>query len=127
LPEDTSVFKALLDDINTPEAIANLHLAASRLNKAKHPDEASSAKAELLAGGRLLGILESDPEAWFTEAIASGPALPSADKIESLIKERLTARQNRNFVRADEIREQLLEQGVLLEDGPEGTVWRRRH
>jgi cysteinyl-tRNA synthetase len=117
----------LLDDINTPEAIANLHLAASRLNKAKHPDEASSAKAELLAGGRLLGILESDPEAWFTEAIASGPAPPSADKIETLIKERLTARQNRNFGRADEIREQLLEQGVLLEDGPEGTVWRRRH
>ena len=127
LAEDTSVFKALLDDINTPEAIANLHLAASRLNKAKNLDEASSAKAELLAGGRLLGILESDPETWFTEAIASGPALPSAEKIESLIKERLRARQDRDFVRADEIREQLIDQGVLLEDGPEGTVWRRRH
>lgn len=125
--EETDVFRALLDDINTPEAIANLHSAVARLNKATDPREISLAKAELLAGGQLLGILESDPEAWFTQAVASGSAALGAEAIESFIQERLAARRERNFVRADEIRDLLDEQGVLLEDGPDGTLWRRRH
>jgi len=125
--EETEVFSALLDDMNTPEAIAKLHAAAGRLNKALTPADAATAKGELLAGGRLLGILESEPEAWFTQAVSSGASAPSADEIEDLIQERLTAREQRDFARADEIRTLLDTQGVVLEDGPEGTTWRRRH
>ncbi len=125
--EETEVFSALLDDMNTPEAIAKLHAAAGRLNKALTPADAATAKGELLAGGRLLGILESEPETWFTQAVSSGASAPSADEIEDLIQERLTAREQRDFARADEIRTLLDTQGVVLEDGPEGTTWRRRH
>lgn len=125
--EETEVFGALLDDMNTPEAIAKLHAAAGRLNKALSPAEVAVAKGELLAGGRLLGILESEPEAWFTQAVSSVASQPSAETIEDLINERLLAREQRNFARADEIRAFLDAQGVLLEDGPEGTVWRLRH
>ena len=113
--------------MNTPEAIAKLHAAAGRLNKALTPADAATAKGELLAGGRLLGILESEPEAWFTQAVSSGASAPSADEIEDLIQERLSAREQRDFARADEIRTLLDAQGVVLEDGPEGTIWRRRH
>jgi len=125
--EETEVFSALLDDMNTPEAIAKLHAAAGRLNKALTPTEAATAKGELLAGGRLLGILQSEPEAWFTQALSSAASAPSAEEIEDLIQERLSAREQRDFARADEIRTLLDTQGVVLEDGPEGTTWRRRH
>ncbi|MEL0162843.1 MAG: cysteine--tRNA ligase, partial [Halieaceae bacterium] len=111
--EETEVFSALLDDMNTPEAIAKLHAAAGRLNKALTPADAATAKGELLAGGRLLGILESEPEAWFTQAVSSGASAPSADEIEDLIQERLTAREQRDFARADEIRTLLDTQGVV--------------
>ena len=125
--EETEVFSALLDDMNTPEAISKLHAVAGRLNKALTPTEAATAKGELLAGGRLLGILQSEPEAWFTQALSSAASAPSAEEIEDLIQERLTAREQRDFARADEIRTLLDTQGVVLEDGPEGTTWRRRH
>lgn len=125
--EETEVFSALLDDMNTPEAISKLHAVAGRLNKALTPTEAATAKGELLAGGRLLGILQSEPEAWFTQALSSAASAPSAKEIEDLIQERLSAREQRDFARADEIRTLLDAQGVVLEDGPEGTIWRRRH
>ena len=125
--EETEVFSALLDDMNTPEAISKLHAVAGRLNKALTPTEAATAKGELLAGGRLLGILQSEPEAWFTQALSSAASVPSAEEIEDLIQERLSAREQRDFARADEIRTLLDAQGVVLEDGPEGTIWRRRH
>ena len=51
---------------------------------------------------------------------------PSADQIDALIQERLEARAGRDFARADEIRDTLEAQGVLLDDGPDGTQWRRR-
>ena len=59
------VAAALLDDLNVPLAIAKLHEAAGRLNRATDPVERASAKAALLGGGALLGLLQSDPDAWF--------------------------------------------------------------
>ena len=121
---DCRVFSALLDDMNTPEAIAALHAAASTLNKSNDPEEIALAKAELTVGGRLLGILDADPEGWFTDAV--GENGPKSEEIESLIEERIAAKANRDFERADQIRGDLEAQGVLLEDGPDGTQWRRR-
>jgi len=121
---DSRVLLALLDDMNTPEAIAALHLAASTLNKSDDPQEIAMAKAELTMGGRLLGILDADPEAWFTDAV--GEEGLAAEEIDALIEERTVAKASRNFQRADQIRDDLEAQGVVLLDGHDGTQWRRR-
>lgn len=125
--EETGVFRALLDDLNTPEAIAHLHTVAGKLNKANKPKDIARAKAELLTGGELLGILDADPDAWFTQALQSDASALSEAAIEGMVEERLSARRDRNFARADEIRDLLEAQGVVLEDGADGTLWRRRH
>ena len=109
--------------MNTPEAIAALHAAASNLNKSVDPQKIAMAKAELTVGGRLLGILDADPEAWFTDV--SGEDGLVAEEIEALIEERTAAKASRDFQRADQIRDDLEAQGVVLEDGPDGTQWRR--
>jgi cysteinyl-tRNA synthetase len=121
---DSRVLIALLDDMNTPEAIAALHAAAGTLNKSDDPQEIAMAKAELTVGGRLLGILDANPEAWFTDAV--GEEGPAADEIDALIEARAAAKVNRDFQRADQIRDDLEARGVVLEDGPDGTQWRRR-
>jgi cysteinyl-tRNA synthetase len=82
------------------------------------------AKAELIVGGRLLGVLEAHPETWFTTSI--GEEGPTAEEIDGLIKERVSAKAGRDFRRADQIRDDLEARGVVLEDGPDGTQWRRR-
>ena len=120
---DTAVFAALVDDLNTPEALAILHAQAKALNKASTAAEVARAKAELLVGGALLGILQQAPEAWFTDG-ADGDA--DTPEIEALIEARLRARENRDFQRADAIRDELLAAGIVLEDGAAGTSWRRK-
>ena len=120
-PTSTRAFSALLDDINTPEAIAALHAAAKALNKAA-PEVVADAKGQLLATGAVLGLLQADPEAWFTAGSAGDL---SAAAIEGLIAERAAAKRDKNFARADAIRDELISAGVLVEDGPGGTSWKR--
>ena len=121
--QETGVFKALLDDLNTPEAFAHLHAAASSLNKSSDAAEKARAKAELQLGASLLGLLESDPDNWFQgDGAHSGL---SAEDIETLITQRIQAKQDKDYARADQIRNELEAQGILLEDSPEGTTWRR--
>ena len=111
----------MLDDLNTPESIAALHAASKALNKAIDADRAK-AKGMLLACGTALGILQVDPEVWFT---GGGDNDLSADVIDKLIAERRDAKANRDFARADQIRDELIAAGIVLEDSPEGTIWRR--
>ena len=101
-----------------------MYAAASTLNKSADPQEIAMAKAELTVGGRLLGILDADPEAWFTDAVGEDEL--AAEKIDALIEERSAAKASRDFRRADQIRDDLQAQGVVLEDGTDGTQWRRR-
>jgi cysteinyl-tRNA synthetase len=108
-----AVLAALCDDLNTPLAIAELH----RLADAALAGDAA-ASGGLRAAGDLLGLLRADPAAWFHGD-------DDAAAIEAAIAERLAARKARDFARADAIRRNLAEQGVLLEDGPGGTTWRR--
>jgi cysteinyl-tRNA synthetase len=120
---ETEVFESLKDDLNTPKAIAALHAAAKALNKADSK-LAAKAKGELVAGARILGLLSQDPEKWFT-AICSDTGDIDADAVDALIAERIAAKGDKDYARADAIREQLSGMGILLEDGADGTSWRR--
>ncbi|MFA0812972.1 cysteine--tRNA ligase [Microbulbifer epialgicus] len=120
---DSAFIKALEDDLNTPIAISELHQIARDLNKADEADKALL-KGLLLAAGDMLGILQQDPEAWFKQARGGGEGI-SAEEVEALIEERAQSKKNRDFARADEIREELKSKGVVLEDSREGTKWRR--
>ncbi|MGZ3338821.1 MAG: cysteine--tRNA ligase [Reyranella sp.] len=105
-----SVEDALSDDLNTPLAISAIH--------------ALDDPAELRAGAHALGLLQQDAEAWFrwTPAGSSGP---SDAEIESAIAARQAARKAKDFKESDRIRDDLKAKGVLLEDGPKGTTWKR--
>ena len=100
-----------------------MHAAAKALNKADS-HQAATAKGELLAGASILGLLSQDPEEWFT-ATGSGAGGMNAEAIDALIAERIAAKKSKDYARADEIRDQLSGMGVLLEDGADGTSWRR--
>ena len=113
-------FSALLDDLNTPMAISHVHQLVGKVNK-KEGDMALL-KGELLALGELLGLFSEDPEAWFKgDAAASGV---DAAWVEQMIAERIQAKKDKQYARADEIRSLLGEKGVVLEDSREGTQWR---
>ena len=112
---------ALDDDLNTPLALAALHEDLAALNKAQTRAEKSRLKGALLDSGRLLGILQQSPESWLKGA--SGDA--AAAEIEAQIAARNAARKARDFAEADRIRNALALKGILLEDGPGGTTWRR--
>ncbi len=119
------VADAIKDDMNTPQAIAELHKFADEAYMADGP-RALEAKRKLKAGGGLLGILQQDPEAWFRGGpSASAEAVVTGERIESRVRERDTARNAGDFAKADRIRDELRSKGILLEDGPTGTTWRR--
>ena len=118
---DVSVFTALLDDLNTPAAIAELHQLAKALNKATE-SEKPAAKAALLAGGAVLGVLGESPEAWLSKG---DEGELSSDSIDQLLVERAGAKSNRDFARADAIRDELNAAGIIIEDGASGATWRR--
>ncbi len=111
-PADT-VLDALNDDLNTPKAFAALHaladLALAGNEQAAH---------ELRGSGALLGILQQPAETWFH----TGTDIPA---IEAAIQSRLDARRAKDFAGADAIRADWLARGVIFEDGPAGTTWRR--
>ncbi len=120
---DEPFYNALNDDLNTPVAIAEIHALAKQLHKAA-PGEKAALKGRILAAGNLLGILEQDAVEWLQDA-ASSDAISAAD-IEGLIEQRQAAKLAKNYARADEVRDELLAQGVVLEDSREGTQWKRK-
>ncbi len=119
-----AVVAALSDDLNTPAALAALHASLSALNRAKDAGEKGLRKGELLAGGALLGLLQQDPESWFQGSDGGSGALDDA-AIDALIVRRAEARKARDFAESDRIRDELAENGIILEDTPDGTIWRR--
>ncbi len=116
---DPALVAALEDDLNTPRAVAVLHDLLGQLNRATH-GEAPALAARLKASGALIGLLQQAPQDWLR-----GAAGGDDTAIEALIGARLEARRARDFARADAIRDQLAADGIILEDGPGGTTWRR--
>ena len=112
---------ALEDDLNTPKAMAELFGVVRKLNKAEGEEQARLA-AVVYAAGDLLGLLQSDPEDWFAGDVEGELG---AEQIQALIDQRSAAKAERDFETADAIRDQLQEAGIMIQDGPDGTTWRR--
>ena len=113
------VLDALADDLNTPRALAAMHALAADIQRTDDPAARRERRAEMLAGGWLLGILARSPAMHF-----QGQARVDAAVVERLIAERAAARADRDFQRADAIRNELTGMGIELEDSREGTRWK---
>jgi len=117
---------AMQDDFNTAGALSVLFELASEANRRRDTDPAAArhAAGRLRSLAGLLGLLERSPDAFLRGrgAPASGP---DEAEIERLIAERTAAKSDKDYAAADAIRDGLKAQGVVLEDGPQGTTWRR--
>ncbi|HXI35819.1 MAG TPA: cysteine--tRNA ligase [Burkholderiales bacterium] len=110
-------FKAAMDDdFGTSDAIAVLHELANDAFQGR-----AGAATQLRALGGVLGLLQTDPEAFLQGRVSLPPA-----EIERLIAERDAAKRRKDYKAADDIRKDLLDKGIVLEDSPAGTKWRRR-
>ena len=117
-----AIEEALDDDLNTPQALAELSRIAGGARKAGAAGDRARLKSELLGAGLALGLLQQDPATWFG---SRGVDAGDDARIQALVDERNTAKQARDFARADAIRDQLAGEGILLEDTPGGVRWRR--
>jgi cysteinyl-tRNA synthetase len=113
--------EAMDDDFNTPQAMSVLFDLAAGLNRGD-----SAAAVQLRALGGILGLLQRDPTEFLRAgSVGGGGALDDAS-IQAMIETRTAAKARRDYAESDRIRQALLQQGVVLEDGPAGTTWRRR-
>lgn len=112
-----SVINALCDDLNTAKAIVELN---AFIKLANTTDDKVKAKSLLLSAGQYLGLLQQDPQEWLGYAGGS-----DAERIDALVAERTQAKADKNWGRADEIRDQLSTEGILIEDTSDGVKWRR--
>jgi cysteinyl-tRNA synthetase len=117
----TGIDAALDDDLNTPAALAEIARIGGEARKTNDAEERTRLKGELLGAGLALGLLQQRPADWF----ARGAAGDDDARIQALIDERTAAKKQRDFARADAIREQLAAEGILLEDTPQGVRWKR--
>ncbi|WP_101097673.1 cysteine--tRNA ligase, partial [Xanthomonas citri] len=126
------VESALDDDLNTPLALSVMASIASDARALRselmHSGQASArmaqlqaARAKLLGAGVALGLLQQDPAAWFSR----GTDVGDDARITALVEERSAAKKAKDFARADAIRKQLADEGIVLEDTPQGVRWKR--
>lgn len=127
--DDDSVSRfndAMNEDFNTADALAVLFDLANKINKSRNDEPESAVKyastLKYLAG--ILGLLEDDADDFLKSSAGSG-ASDDSKEIDDLVSERIQAKQNKNWQRADEIRDQLHAMGVELEDNGQETSWRR--
>ena len=111
------IFDPLLDDINTPGYIANLHQLYSQAAKGKEQDKILFNKA-----CNFIGLLLEDQDKW--ESYKKASSKISEDEILNKIEERNNARKSKNYKLADQIRKELFDKGILIEDKDDTTTWK---
>ena len=135
--------EALGDDLNTPKALAEVFALAKEANKSSTVEEQANLKSQMLASGKLLGVLQTDPADWLQRRgvalqvgvldaqmkpipvnLATEENLSDAD-IDRLLIDRAEARARKDFAAADKIRDDLSAEGIVIEDGADGATWRR--
>tara|TARA_R110002049_G_scaffold252264_1_gene427150 strand:+ start:285613 stop:286989 length:1377 start_codon:yes stop_codon:yes gene_type:complete len=114
-------YKAINEDLNTPLAFSELHALAKLANNASDESVRAELKGALLECGKLVGLLQQDPDTWF----GAGSSDLDEAKIDGLIAQRNQARSDRDFATADRIRDELAALGIEILDRPEGTSWRK--
>ena len=114
------MINALADDINTPKALSELFAIAKRVNNAKSENESKQLASTLVGSANLLGLMNEDAEKWF-ENIDVDEKL-----IDRLLNEREAARSDKDFEKADQIRQEIESLGVSIEDGPDGPIWKKQ-
>ena len=122
--DSNPVLNALCDDLNTSMALAELIEISKNLSKATSDDLKIKYKSELIYSANLMGVLQGSPDDW----LGIGKTSDSDDsaKIDELIKERNNARASKDFKRADDIRSELNDMGIEIEDTGDGTIWRSK-
>ena len=131
---DTAFLAALNDNINTPQALHLLHQwfkALGKLNQSSTQPKGTvyekqrQIKARILGAAQLLGVLQQEPESWLNQQkdYKSQQIDLTEQDISALLAEREQARKQRDFAKADAIRKQLADQGIMIDDTPEGTKW----
>jgi cysteinyl-tRNA synthetase len=115
--------EAMNDDFNTPEAIASLFDLASEINRASNANTKQELSQTLKHLAGMIGLLQRSPNEFLQSGTPHTGMSPA--QIEEQIAARHAAKLTKNFKEADAIRERLLNDGVVLEDKPSGTVWRR--
>ncbi len=115
-----SILEALSNDLNTPMAMAEVFSLAKKLNKTLDSDEQEDIAAQIYAAGKILGLFEKNTKEWFSKTIK---CKYSEDEIKNLIIEREAARSEKDFNKADKIRDQLLVEGISIEDTSAGVRW----
>ena len=112
--------KSMNDDLNTPEALSTLFGLAKLINNSQNVQEQSMYSSTMKELGQVLGLLHENSDAF----LQYGASL-SDDEIEAQIQQRNEARKANDFQKADQIRDDLAEQGILLDDSTDGTTWKK--
>ena len=115
------IMESLLDDLNTPKVLAKLNTLSNTLSSA-NSEEKRNIKNNLIAVGKILGVMQEDPNIWLGY---NQTANPEKEEIERLINQRNEARRNKDFKLADQIRDKLKSKGIEIEDTKNGTIWRK--
>jgi cysteinyl-tRNA synthetase len=113
--------EAMNDDFNTSDAIAVLFDLANEINKTGSRKDLALMKTL----GGVLGLLQQDPQVFFQGSGYADDSRFTPERVEQMIQQRLIARTKKNYSEADRIRKELLDASIVLEDGPQGTTWRR--
>ena len=115
------VLLALADDLNTPKALSALFNIVKLINNSEDPVERDKYASTLMASASLLGLMTMSADEWFK---TTPKGVLTREEIEHLITQRERARKSKNSSESDRIRNDLLQKGVVIEDGPDGTEWR---
>lgn len=124
---DDAVMAALGNDLNVPAALARLHVLVAELDAADSDTQKSRLKSRLLVSARVLGLLQQTPamalEALRAPGMAKAASTLDSAQVEALVAEREQARQQRDFSRADALRKELADAGIVVKDTPQGSTW----